>query len=68
MKEKIVELEGLIEQSLAQHNFYLGAVTALREAVDIGQAIAPENPLVEVGENILEAIEDIDPSSELSQE
>ncbi len=60
MKAKIEELSQKVEHAAAQHNFFLGALTALKEAVAIGQAIDPESPLTKAGESILDAIEDLE--------
>lgn len=57
MKAKVEELTVKVEQAAAQHNYFLGALTALKEAVALGHVVAPDSPIVEEAEKVEQVME-----------
>jgi hypothetical protein len=70
IEEKIKGVEQQVAQALAQHTFLSGALTALKEALTLGEAISPASPVVagieeavNVGDEVISALDELDPAS-----
>lgn len=60
LKSRIAAIENQISQVMENHSFLKGALAALKEAVTLGEALAPANPVVEGLEavaNVAESVE-----------